>query len=66
VPLYSSSRIKLNAISLSTVSLLDYQMIGVRFPAMAGNFSLRHRVQTGSGVHPASYPTGTGGSFPEG
>jgi hypothetical protein len=23
-------------------------------------FSLRHRVQTGSGAHPASYPTGTG------
>jgi len=25
-------------------------------------FSLRHRIQTGSGVHPASYPMGTGGS----
>jgi len=31
-----------------------------------GFFSLRHRVQTGSGVHPASCPMGTGGSFPEG
>jgi hypothetical protein len=29
-------------------------MIGVRVPAGAGNFSLHHRVQTGSGVHPAS------------
>jgi hypothetical protein len=38
-------------------------MIGVRFPAEAGNFSLRHRVQTGSGAHPVSYPMGTGGSF---
>jgi len=38
-------------------------MIGVRIPAGAGNFSLRHRVQTGSGTHPASYPTGTRGSF---
>jgi hypothetical protein len=27
----------------------------VRFPARAGNFSLHHRVQNGSGVHPASY-----------
>jgi hypothetical protein len=27
-------------------------------------FSLHHRVQNGSGTHPASYPTGTGGSFP--
>jgi hypothetical protein len=39
---------------------LDDRMIGVRFPAGTGNFSLRHRVQTGSGAHPASYPMGTG------
>jgi hypothetical protein len=26
--------------------------------------SLLHSVQTGSGAHPASYPMGTGGSFP--
>jgi hypothetical protein len=26
-------------------------------------FSLLHVVQTDSGVHPASYPMGTGGSF---
>jgi hypothetical protein len=26
-------------------------------------FSLPQVVQTGSGVHPTSYPTGTGGSF---
>jgi hypothetical protein len=32
---------------------------GVRFLAGAGKFSLRHRVQTGSGAHPASYPMGT-------
>jgi len=25
--------------------------------------SLRHRVQTGSGAHPASYPMGTGRDF---
>jgi hypothetical protein len=36
-------------------------MIGVRFLAGAGNSSLRHRVQTGSGAHPVSYPVGTGG-----
>jgi hypothetical protein len=35
---------------------------GVRVPAEAGNFSLHHRVQTGSGAHPASYPVGTRGS----
>jgi hypothetical protein len=32
----------------------------VRFPAGAGNFSLHHRVQNGSGAHPASYPMDTG------
>jgi hypothetical protein len=37
-----------------------------RFLAGAGNFSFHHRVQNGSGAHPASYPMGTRGSFPEG
>jgi hypothetical protein len=36
----------------------------VRFPVEAGNFYLHHRVENGSGAHPASYPMGTGGSFP--
>jgi hypothetical protein len=35
----------------------------VRFPAGAGNFSLHHRVQNGSGAHPASCPMDTRGSF---
>jgi hypothetical protein len=35
----------------------------VRFPAVAGNVSLHHRVQNGSGAHPASCPMGTRGSF---
>jgi hypothetical protein len=38
----------------------------VPFPAGTGNFSLHHRVQNGSGAHPASYPMGTRGSFPGG
>jgi hypothetical protein len=29
----------------------------------AGNFSFHHRVQTGSGAHPISYPMGTRGSL---
>jgi hypothetical protein len=33
-------------------------------PAGAGNFSLHHRIQNGSGAHPASYAMGTTGSFP--
>jgi hypothetical protein len=36
-------------------------MIGVRILAGAENYSLRHRVETGSGAHPGSYPMGTGG-----
>jgi hypothetical protein len=43
---------------------LDDRGSRVRFPAGAGNFSLHHRLQNGSGAHPASYLTGTRGSFP--
>jgi hypothetical protein len=38
----------------------------VRVPAEAGNFSLLHRVPTGSEVHPSLYPMSTRGYFPEG
>jgi hypothetical protein len=41
-------------------------MVGVRFPVEVGISFLRHRVQNGSGAHPASYPMGTGGSSPGG
>jgi hypothetical protein len=58
-------------LSLSSVGIalgygLDDRDSRVRFPAEAGNFSLHHRVQKGTGVHPASYPMGTRGSFPGG
>jgi len=36
----------------------------VRFWAGVGNYSLRHRVYTGSGADPASYQLCTGSSFP--
>jgi hypothetical protein len=39
---------------------------GIRVPAGAGNFSLLHQVQNGSGAHSASYPMGTRGPFPGG
>jgi hypothetical protein len=45
---------------------LNDRMIGLRFSAGAGNFSLQHHVRTGSGAHPASYPMGNRGSFPGG
>jgi hypothetical protein len=43
---------------------LDDRGSRIRFPAEAGNFSLHHRVQNGSGAHPASYPMNTRDSFP--
>jgi hypothetical protein len=45
---------------------LDDRVSGFRVPAGAGKSSLHHRVQNGSGVHTASYPMGTRGSFPGG
>jgi hypothetical protein len=36
----------------------------VRIPVWVGNFSPHHRIQTGSGAHPVSYPMGIRGSFP--
>jgi hypothetical protein len=42
---------------------LDDRGSRVRFSAGAGNFSLHHRVQNGSGAHPVSYPMGTSGAF---
>jgi len=49
-----------------TVYGVDDRMMGVRLPEGAGNFSLRHRVQTGSGAHPFSCPISTRGSSPWG
>jgi hypothetical protein len=45
---------------------LDDRAIEVRSPTGAEDFSSSPCVQTGSGAHPASYPVGTGGSFPGG
>jgi hypothetical protein len=54
-----------SSVGIALGSRLDYRGSMVRFPAGAGNFSLLHLVQNGSGAHPASYPMGTRGSFPE-
>jgi len=45
---------------------LDDRGPRVRFPVGAGNISLHHCVQNGSGAHPGSYPMGTRGFFPGG
>jgi hypothetical protein len=44
---------------------LDVRGSRVRLPEGARNFSLHHRVQNGSGAHPASYPMSTRGPFLE-
>jgi hypothetical protein len=48
--------------------MLDYGLDDwgsrVRFPAGAIHFSLHHRVQNGSGAHPASYAVGTTSFLP--
>jgi hypothetical protein len=51
-----------NSVCTATGYGLDNRMVGIRFPAGAANFSLRQRVHTGYGAHPASYPMGTKGS----
>jgi hypothetical protein len=50
--------------SVSIVTRLRPGRLG--FDSRQGFFSLCHRTQVGSGVHPASYSMGTGGSFRRG
>jgi hypothetical protein len=52
-----------SAVGIATSYWLDDRGVGVRVP-VGQEFSLLHVVQTGSEVHPTSYPMGTGGSFP--
>jgi hypothetical protein len=52
-----------SSVGIALVSWLDDRGSRVRFPAGGGNFSPHHRVQNGSGVHPAFYPMGARGSF---
>jgi hypothetical protein len=49
-----------SSVGIATGYGLDDRGSGIRG---AVNFSLFHRVQTGSGAHPASYPMGTRVSF---
>jgi hypothetical protein len=57
-------RYRISSVGIALGYGLDGRGFRVRFPAGAWNFSLHHLVQTDSGAHPASYPMGTGGSFP--
>jgi hypothetical protein len=68
--MYNFLYFPVRAVVAQSVSRLGYRLDDrgsrVRISAGAGNFSLRHRVQNGSGAHPASYPMGNRGSFPGG
>jgi hypothetical protein len=54
-----------SVVGIATGYGLDDRGFGVRVPVAQEFFPLKV-VQTGSGVHPASYAMGTGGSFSEG
>jgi hypothetical protein len=58
-----ASKSRDSSVSIALGYGLDDRGSTVRFLAGAGNFSLHHRVQNGSGDHQASYPMGTRGSF---
>jgi hypothetical protein len=53
-----------SVVGVETGYRLEDREVGVRVPLGSRIFSSPRRPD--SGVHPASYPTGTGGSFPGG
>jgi hypothetical protein len=55
-----------SSVSIVSDYRLDDRATEVRSPAAENGFSSSLCVQTSSGAHPASYPMGTGGSFPGG
>jgi hypothetical protein len=61
----SSGKSRDISVGIVLVYVMEDRGSRVRFPAGAVNFSLHHRVQNGSGAHPASYQMGTRGSFAE-
>jgi hypothetical protein len=66
---YLSGRPLLNIVSRDSVVGIatGWTTKGSEFESLWGQgFSLLHVVQTGSGAHTASFPMGTGGSFPGG
>jgi hypothetical protein len=54
-----------SVVGIATSYGLDDRGVGVRVP-IDKKFSVLKIVQTGSEIHPTSYPMGTGGSFPGG
>jgi hypothetical protein len=65
-PIYNYTNTINHAISLWYTADLQAGRSGVRVPVGTRNFSLRHRVQTGTGARPASYTMVNRASFPGG
>jgi hypothetical protein len=63
--LKSGNGSRVSALGIATGYGLDDRGVGIQVPVGSGIFS-SSVVQTGSGIHPASYPIGTGGSSPGG
>jgi hypothetical protein len=53
-----------SVVGIATGCGLDGRGVGVRVQ-VGQDFSPLHVIHTRSGAHPASYPMGSGGSFPE-
>jgi hypothetical protein len=64
LPLWTLEGSRDSSVGIALGYGLDDRGSRVRFLAGAGNFSLHHRVQKGSGAHPASYSMGNWSSFP--
>jgi hypothetical protein len=52
-----------NSVGIALGYGLDDRGSTVRFPSVAGKFSLHHRIQNGSEAHADSYPMSTRDSF---
>jgi hypothetical protein len=63
---YPSINSRDSSVGIALVYGLDDRGSRVRFPAEAWKFSLRHRIQNGSGAHPAFHPMVFRGTFPWG
>jgi hypothetical protein len=66
MPQYGTELSRDSSVGMALGYGLDDRSSRVRFPMGFGNFSLHHRIQNGSGSHPASYPRDTRGSSPGG
>jgi hypothetical protein len=61
--MYINDKSRNSSVSIALGYGLDDRGSSVRFPVGAGNFSLHHRVQNGSGAKSASHTMGTRGPF---